>query len=115
MQVYPNDDPDTAKKKVSEELKKEGWGSGSGDKNKGNSKSKSIVEEKKKPEVPTFKYSKLGTGDLYEFGIIMLNLCANCISRFDGVARYNDNNARNKSMIHESWKEQQVGTKGGSN
>jgi hypothetical protein len=59
-------------------LKKEGWyivtktdnTDSSKDPTKTNNRSKSTVEEKKKPVVPTFKYSKLGKGDLYESVIL---------------------------------------------
>lgn len=37
---------------------------------KGNNKNKSTTEEKKKLAVPTYKYSKLGKGDLYESVIL---------------------------------------------
>ena len=68
--VYPNDDPDTAAKKLAKDLRKEGWYSNPQtgvntnnnpkDLSKGNNKNKSTVEERKKPAVPTFKYSKIG-------------------------------------------------------
>jgi hypothetical protein len=59
-------------------LKKEGWyivtktdnTDSSKDPTKTNNRSKSTVEEKKKPVVPTLKYSKLGKGDLYESVIL---------------------------------------------
>jgi hypothetical protein len=80
LNSYPNDDPETAAKKLADELKKEGWyvdtktdgraTTSSKVSSKSNNRSKSTVEEKKKPVVPTFKYSKLGRGDLYESAIL---------------------------------------------
>lgn len=41
-----------------------------------------------------------------KFGIIKLNLCANCVSKFDGISSYDaeaeNGNARNKKVVYES-------------
>jgi hypothetical protein len=74
FKIYPNDNPDTAAKKLADDLKKEGWYTdtpvSSKDPNKNNKRSKSTVGERKKPVIPTFKYSKLSRGDLYESVIL---------------------------------------------
>jgi len=74
FKIYPNDNPDTAAKKLADDLKKEGWYTDtrvrSKDPNKNNKRSKSTVGERKKPVIPTFKYSKLSRGDLYESVIL---------------------------------------------
>jgi hypothetical protein len=76
FKIYPNDDPDTAAKKLADDLKKEGWyidtktnvvtTTSSKDPSKGNNRKKLTVEENKRSAVPTFKYSKMGKGDLHE-------------------------------------------------
>jgi hypothetical protein len=77
---YPNDDPDTAAKKVAKDLKEEGWyidkkahsnrNTNSTESGTGNNCNKSTTEERKKSVIPTFKYSRIGKGDLYESVIV---------------------------------------------
>jgi hypothetical protein len=86
INVFPNDDPDTAAARYHEEewlnkgfippssprLPDEGNNSinkGNGNtirKRQGDNKNKSTTEEKKRLVVPTYTYSKIGKGDLYE-------------------------------------------------
>jgi hypothetical protein len=81
INVFPNDDPDEAARKYHE---KEWLNKGfippppPGENNNGNgirkkdrdNKNKSTAEEKKRLVVPTYKYSKIGKGDLYESVIL---------------------------------------------
>jgi hypothetical protein len=66
MKVYPNDDPDTAAKRIHEDWKKEGWFSIP--KNKAKDKPKEKEERKGVKEITltTYKYSRRGKGELYE-------------------------------------------------
>jgi hypothetical protein len=76
FEVYPNEDPDTAAKKLADDLKKEGWyidtktngdtTTSSKDPSKGNNRKKLTVEENNRSVIPTFKYSKIGKSNLYE-------------------------------------------------
>jgi hypothetical protein len=94
MNVYPNDDWRTAAKKAAEDIRKEGWTTKPKNKNDKNGKGND-EKEKKRPVVPTYKYSKIGRADLYESVIL---------GGIPTFLRYDEKN--NKIVPHQSIEEE---------